>query len=188
MTIKIKRIAAVGVLILVVYFAAASFASANPSFFFRKAVGDSFATTTGQVFIRAGVATTTLVLDSGVAGSFDSASLLIQYSATNSATTLNTDIQYSQDCVDYYASNLGMTPTYQATSSDNIGPVQTITFPFASSTIDRAAFTTNGGVATSTRIVLLSTPTRCTRAVFYVPAGAGPGSFWAEFVTKKQNN
>lgn len=187
-----KRVTVVTAFVLaMVVFFGVSFVHANPSFFFRKALNDTFATTTGQVFVRAGVATTTLVLDSALsgAGSFDNASLLVQFSATGSATTLNTDIQYSQDCVDYYASNLGMTPTFQATSSDNISPVQTLTFLFASSTIDRSVGAgTTGGAATSTRIVLLSTPTRCTRAVFYVPAGSGSGSFWAEFVAKKQAN
>jgi hypothetical protein len=171
------------------------FVKANPSYFLRSpSTSTTFpiATSTQAVFIAGGLGTTTLTLDLGVGGpqGADSASLLIQLTSTTSQPTLNIDIQYSQDGVDWYADPLGMDFQAVATGTPVLGSIQTLQFIFASSTINRAAlFPTGTATTSSNRIVNLKTPTRYIRAVNYVSPGANTAAaLWEEFVAKRQSN
>lgn len=175
-------------LMFVTAFAMFYVVKANPSYFLRvqSSTTDLSAATSGGVFQVPGTATTTLTLDTGTsaAGSVDSAVLLTQYVASSTNGTLNADIQYSQDGTTYYAD----TVTSTSTIPYSVGGVQTIVFPFASSTITRGNATSSALSATSTRKIIIPTPTRYVRAVFYSTPGAnGNGTFWAEFVAKKQS-
>lgn len=170
--------------------------SANPSGFTPTA--SSAAATSTLVYQTAGTATTTLVFDSytllgtnqasaGITQAVDSVALLEQFTGSSTASTLNADIQYSQDGKDWYAFAFGSNFTVNAAStSPSVAAVTTVSFPFASSTIDR--LTSAAVVATSsTRIVILPIPTRFVRAVFYMPVGSLNGAYFAQFVAKRQN-
>lgn len=171
------------------------YAKANPSFFIRSSsTSTTFpaATTTQTYFNAGGISTTTLTLDLGATGAqgSDSASLLVQFTSTSSQPTLNIDIQYSQDNVDWYAANLGSDFQAYATNTPAIGPVQTLQFAYASSTINRAGLAVAGtATSSSNRMINLKTPTRYIRAVNYVTPGASTaGALWEEFVAKRQSN
>lgn len=173
-------------LMLVSAFSLFYVAKANPSFFMRAQTGtpDLTASAAGGAYQVPGTATTTLVLDTGAgtAGSTDSAVLLVQYAASSTNGILNIDIQYSQDGTTYYAD----TPNATSSPTQTLANVQVVTFPFASSTINRGN-PTNANGATSTRKVIVPTPTRYVRAVFYSSVGTNAnGTFWAEFVAKRQ--
>lgn len=160
--------------------------SANPSNFLRL---QSASATSSISYLTPGTATTTLTFDSGAGASqgADTAVLLEQFVGSSTTAVLNTDIQYSQDGIDWYASGFaGNVETISATSSPSIGIVMQFTFPFASSTINRSVVT-NANSATSTRAIRIPMPTRYVRAVFTVPAGSTNGAVWAEFVAKRQN-
>lgn len=172
------------------------YAKANPSFFIRSSNTSTVfpsATTTTTYFNAGGVSTTTLAFDLGVGGAqgADSASLLVQLTSTTSQPTLNIDIQYSQDNVDWYAANLASDFQQYATGTPTIGPVQTIQFLFSTSTINRTAAALNGTATSSTnRIVNLKVPTRYIRAINYITPGTGSTAalLWEEFVAKRQSN
>lgn len=189
---KIIGVALVGILVLGLYFVLQPrFAAANPSLFITALSNSS---TSSPSFMSSGLGTTTTVFDAqaldGSNFAANSVSLLVQFAATNTpATTLNLDIQYSQDGQDWYAVNQGTEANLQATTSDSIGNVQTISFLYASSTIDRISATplSLGQFATSTRIVNLNMPTRYARAVIYMTGASGKGSVWTEWVAKKEN-
>lgn len=176
-------------LVAIAAFASFYVVKANPSFFIRSQL--STATTTQTYFIRGGLATTTLTLDTGVgaAQGADNADLLLQYISTTSQPTLNVDIQYSQDGVDWYETSMGWNAFYYATSTPALGNVNTLQFLYASSTASRGVSAgTASTAATSTRTIMIPTPTRYVRAVFYESAGGGAASFWAEFIAKRQGN
>lgn len=181
--LKYFAVATIGALIAVTWFAFAITARANPSFFVRQQTASATSTVT---YITPGAATTTLTYDTGngAAQGADSAALMVQFNASGTLSVLQADIQYSQDGTDWYATSFAWNPnTTVATSSPSIGTVQQFNFGYASSTINRGANTT----ATTTRIVVIPTPTRYVRAVFTLAPGSPNGVFWAEFIGKRQN-
>lgn len=113
--------------------------------------------------------------------------LLEQFSGSSTNSVLNTDVQYSQDGIDWYATSLAWTTDVtgnSATTSPALGNVEKYSFAFASSTINEAAADSN--FAKSDRVVMLPTPTRFIRAVFTLPTTSTNGAVWAEFVAKQQ--
>lgn len=164
-----------------------SVAHANPSFFIRT---QSASATTTVVAITPGIATTTLTYDTGnnAAGSADSAALLVQFNGSSTLSLLNANIEYSQDNIDWYIAPVGQDFQAYATTTVAGGAIQTIQYPYASTTAAFSVGTPNGTATTSSmRIVNLKTPTRYIRAVFTMPAGSLNGMFWAEFIGKRQN-
>lgn len=177
-------------------FVAISQTHANPSFFIRSSNTSTtfpLATTTTTYFNAGGLSTTTLTFDLGVgaAQAADSASLTIQLTSTTSQPTLNVDIQYSQDGVDWYASSLNLDYQINGTTTPSISNPQVIQFTFATSTINRSAAAANGTATSSTnRIVNIKTPVRYVRAVNYITPGTGSTAalLWEEFIAKRQSN
>lgn len=159
-------------------------AKANPSVFINTATATA---TTSPAYLTAGTATTTLTFDlgSGNSKAADSAELLMMLAGSSTATTLNIDIQYSQNGQDWYATSNGWNADLVSTSTPNISMVTQYTFPFASSTINRSVVT-NANSATSTRAVDVPTPTRYVRAVFTLPVGSAGAALYASFTAKQQ--
>lgn len=162
-----------------------SVVKANPSLFTTNQTNSA---TTTVTYLTAGTATTTLTYDANLlyGDSFASngASLLIQFAGSSSASTLNADIQYSQDGIDWYGLSGGTdVDNGIGSTSPSIGNATVVTLTFASSTIDKSA----GITATTSRIVNLDMPTRYVRAIFSLPAGSPRGAVWAQFVAQKQN-
>lgn len=162
---------------------------ANPSFFSNT---QTAAATTSITYLTPGTATTTLVYDAGAFGdSFASngASLLIMWNGSSTVSTLNADIQYSQNGQDWF--NNGMGTDIDAgigSSSPSLANPVSITLAYASTSPDRAGFFGNAVAASSTnRIVNVDMPTRYVRAVFFVPVGSPNGALWAQFIAQKQN-
>lgn len=161
-------------------------ARANPLFF---AVTTQTATaTTSPSYMTAGTATTTLTLDtysSGNSRAAYSATLLIQLAASSTATTLRTNIEYSQDGVDWYQDGGSLFPNFATTSKPfDIGQVNQFSLTYASSTAGLGAVPASQ--ATTTRAVKINTPTRYVRAVFTLPTGSAAGAVWAQFVPIKE--
>lgn len=145
-------------------------------------------------YMTPGTATTTLACPLGEFGA-DSAVLNMTFVGSSSPLSVfNIDIQYSQggngaDCT-LNPSPCDWSPVafstldypYLATSSPSLSTVQQFTFPFASSTISRGAVT-NLNSATTTRLIVIPTPTRYVRAIFSI-TGAN-GAVQAQFLPRK---
>lgn len=171
-------------------------AEANPSSF--PGITQTAPATTTLSFLTAGTATTSLVYDSYGVGQptrADEAMLLVWLNATNTSTTLDITLQYSQGSGD--GSNCVTTPTkcdwfYSATAGDfatttlvaNISTVGSYRWTFASTSPVLGIST---GVASTTRAIYVKTPTRYVRAVFTLPTGSSNAGVWAQFVPTKQN-
>lgn len=193
-------LAALALLTAAAYFLSAKPAQANPTGFSPTA-GSSAATTTPTFLTPAAPTSTPVVYDAyGVNGTneastgstqaADSIVLLLQFAGSSTASTLNTIVQYSQDGKDWYAMSLGSNlDALTASSSPSLGAVAVAsTLPFASSTLEGQAPATGVLNATSTtRMLILKTPTRYIRATSYLPSGSLGGAVWQQFVPKKQN-
>lgn len=167
----------------------ATIAHANPSFFAPQAV--SATATSTLTYIIPGTATTTIVYDAynlngtnqsspsdSVAA--DGVTLAVQLTASSTNTALAINLEYSQDNIDWYQSELST----QATTT----PVQNVTI--AQSYLWAFASTTPGmGAPAGTRqmkVISVQTPVRYVRAVFTIPVGSTNGAIWAAFIPKKQ--
>lgn len=163
----------------------AGIAHANPSLFTSKTTATA---TTTVAFLQAGTGTTTLTYDaslqSGDSFASNGAVLLIQFAGSSTLSTLNADIQYSQDGADWYSIAQGSDISSGiGSSSPSLSNPSVITLSFASTTVDKSA----GNTATTTRMANFTMPTRFIRAIFTIPVGALNGALWAQFVAQKQN-
>lgn len=169
-------------------------ANANPSSFLRK---QSAAATTTLTYMTPGAATTTLAFDTSAGNTFapsGTTALLIQLTASSTITDLRWRYEYSQDVAcgttggnaDWYAGDAGFDVNLTATTS----PVR-----YTSGAFDYAwtfsSSTPGAGNAVATlnlgkKIVLVPTPTRCVRAVFFLPIGSTNGAVYAEWLAKKE--
>lgn len=161
-------------------------AHAGPSYFLYK---QTAAATSTLAFMSAGTATSTLTFDmgAGVKKGVDSVILLEQFNGSSTAAILNTDIQYSDDGINWFAESQGWNVDFSgtaATTSPALGNLMQYTFTFASSSINRQA--TDNAFASANRILNLVAPTRYIRAVFTMPSGSTNGAVWAEFISKIQ--
>lgn len=148
---------------------------ANPSFF-SPTVQTASATTTVN-YATAGTGTTTLTYDTYTAGNTyktNSAVLFTQFAASSTASVLNINLQYSQDGIDWYSDNL----VSASTTVNSVLYIQT-----ANSYTWVAA-----GTATSSKAILIQTPTRFVRAIETIPVGAGAGAVWAQIVPNKETH
>lgn len=178
-------------LIFLTAFALYYTARANPSFFLHS--NTTATATTTLSYMTGGTATSTEVFDTGAgaAGSADTATLLVQFVGSSTASTLNIDIEYADaagvDCVvtpsgcDWYRNNISNQAT--TTFVQSLNSRQSYTLPFASSTQG------NGVVLNTNRepvILTVPTPTRYVRAIFSLAAAGTNGAVWKNFVGKRQ--
>lgn len=161
---------------------------ANPSYFAPQA--KTALATTSPAYILPGTATSTVTYDSfntdGTNESSgpqnpiaaNSATLLVQFTASSTSSVLNVAIERSDDGIDWYQDNLSALAT--TTPAQNIGVPTSYTWTYATSTI--------GGVVNPTnrlgKSLFIQTPTRYTRAVF-TAVGAN-SAVWAQFVPTKE--
>lgn len=165
--------------------AIAGLAQANPLSFLSTS--KSAAATTTQSFMTAGTATTTHSYDaysqpSGFA--LNQATLLVQMGASSTASELRINIEYSHDNIDWFEDG-GTLANNFATSSKpfDISQVNQFKLTFASSTPGGLSTV---GDATTTRAILVKTPTRFMRAVFTLAAGSAGANVWSEWVPIKE--
>lgn len=158
-------------------------AEANPIFF--PTTCQTATATTSVTYMSAGLATTTLSCDSYSSGNPRGAlrmSLLTQFAATSSSI-LKINIEYSQDNIDWYQDGGNINFNFATTTKPfDIGQVNSYTYNYSSTTPGLGAALN----ATSTRIVLINTPTRYVRAVYTIPSGSTAGAVWAQLVPIKE--
>lgn len=164
-------------------------ASANP---LRIGTSQRSATaTTTVVAMTPGTATTTNTYDaysqpSGFA--LNRATLFVQLGgATVPTATMNINFEYSNDGVDWYevagGYNFGWATS---TKPFDLAQVFQYKFNFASSTAGLGVVPLTD--ATTTRAILVDTPTRYVRAIFSVPPGASNVNVWSEWVPLRETS
>src|SRR5215204_1234627 len=171
-------------------FGVAGTASANSSYF---AIGTSTsAATSSPAYMTPGTGTsTTPVFDAyaqtssgGVTSKADVMGLLVQLTASSSATVLNASVEYSQDGIDWYR-NFVVDPNQTGTSTApifSVGNPYSFRWQFASSTVGGGAVASTSNK--STAALLIPTPFRYTRVVFSLTGAAG--AVWAQLVPIKE--
>ena len=141
--------------------------------------------------MTAGTATSSVIMDSylvskGVVSPYatDKAVLLIQFVGSSTSSVLNTNIEYSQDGIDWYQSTDTLVPGYATTSEPvfDISNVPQYRLIYASSTAGLASTTISQ--STTTRAVNIMTPTRYVRAIFTETGAAG--AVWSQFIPERQ--
>ena len=155
--------------------------TANPSFFANYAA--SSAATTTVSYLKYGVGTSTLSFDAqtGTSQAMDSATLLTQFAGSSTASVLNISFEYSQDGIDWYKNRLSESTTTAPNIDLNVPNSYQWTFASTSALAGAA-----GTIATSTRIINVSTPTRFVRAVYTLTSTSQNGAVWAQFIGKRQ--
>lgn len=184
-----KHIAAVLGLVALFGLGGAGTAHANPSTF---AVGTSTsAASTSPAYMTPGAATSTTPVYDAYAQAFsggatfktDFAGLLVQFSASSTATVLNQSVEYSQDGIDWYR-NFVLDPKQMGTTTMALvlnNPFST-SWQFASSSVGGAAVASTSKRSTAT--MLIPTPFRYTRIVYSLTGGNG--AVWAQLVPIKE--
>lgn len=153
-------------------------------------LGGEGTATTSPRYINAGNATSTLSCDSYTLSSnnivptaMSSAVLLLQYAGSSTSAILNTNIEFSNDNIDWYQNNL---LDYMSTTTPiaSLNTTESMSWTFSSTTAGGGRI--SNSTATSTRAVSIPVPTRYVRAVFTVPIGAAAGAVWAQIIPKKE--
>lgn len=174
---------------------------ANPSSF-PKGVSSATATSTLNYFAVAATATTTLAYDAyQLAGTqpssnaADSATVVIQFTATTTTSALNWRYEYADDqpgvdctvtqtaCDWYSDAQYAIT---NASTTVTINPV-VYSWTYASSTdlcSSTQIFSSNNR---GCRLVKVPTPTRYVRVVAYRAPGASNGAVWMRFIPVREN-
>ena len=143
--------------------------------------------------LRAGAGTTTVYLPAnigGIDGAVDSASLLIQLTATSTPATLKWRYEFSEgfigaNCVDtpnvcdWYPESIELGGA--ASTTVVVRDFKEYSWLYASST---AGSSNNNNRAL--KLVSVPTPTRYVRAVFYLPPGSPNAAIFSRFVSKVQ--
>ena len=173
-------------------------AKANPSQFLMNAASATATATSTLTFLTPGTATTTIYYDSfyGQPNSPTDKSFLIeQYTGSTTASTLLTNIEYSQgvagvDCTvtptlcDWYEDG-GINPNFATTTKPfDVSQVNQYILTYASSSPGLGGVTNVSSPAR--RIFSIGTPTRYIRAIFTQKIGSGNGAVWAQFVPQRQ--
>jgi hypothetical protein len=181
-------LSAIGIMILAIVssFGVAKI-NANPSYF---ALSSSTSTaTTTPAYMTPGTATSTLSFDSqvGIAQSVDSAILAIQFTGSSTESTLFTQLEYSQNGIDWFLDR----QYANGTSSQVFNLNQQNIYSF------KVGTTTTGGLpgapsiaTTTTAVINVRTPMRYVRAVFTLPQVTERfnGAVWAQFIGKREAN
>lgn len=124
----------------------------------------------------------------------DSAIMLVQYTSTTTPSTLTWRYEYSDgsNCktnpegCDWYADNFTNTYTASTTiATANVAQSTSFDWAFASSTNICNQSQILSSNSRGCKLVSVPTPTRFTKAVFYL-SGAGNGAFHAKIIPKKQ--
>lgn len=178
-------------------------AYANPSQF--TTTTQTASATTSPVYMTPGAATTTLVHDtqtSSTANSFvnNMTELLVQFTASSTASQLNINFEYSNgygangavlDCVstptacDWYEDNTTNLKGFATTTQNNImAIIPQFQWKFASSTAGQIFSGSTNNRAT--RALSINVPTRYVRAVFVCATGGAGCGVWAQFVPAKE--
>ncbi len=161
-------------------------AQANPLFF--PVTAQTSSATSSPTYMTAGNSTTTLTYDTYTSGNTTgaaSAALLLQLVASSTSSILDTNLEYSQDGVDWYQDAGMFNPSFSTTTK-----------PFDISIVNKYRYIWNGTqsglpavvltTGTTTRAIALRTPMRYVRAVFTLPADSAAGAVWAQFVPIKE--
>jgi hypothetical protein len=176
--------------VLAVSLSVFGFAYANPSYFATTVTTNS-AASTSPAYLTPGVSTsTTPVYDAyaqTVAGGgtykADSAGLVIQFTASSTASVLNASVEYSADCIDYYRNFvLDSRQLGTSTAPYSLDTAFSARWKFASSSLNGTAVSASNNLSTAALVV--PTPFRCTRVVFSVTGGNG--AVWAQLVPVKE--
>jgi len=195
---QLKYFIAPAVVMVFILMGIAVTAKANPSFYPGSAVYNT-ATSTGR-YMTPGAATTTLVYDaysisgtnqpaSGNTYAVNSAALLLQFSASTTASVLGVRFEYSQDGIDWYGDGaVNLTAT---TTAYNVSINENFTWTFASSTIggiraDQGLAGINGTKNRDNKIINIVTPTRFVRAI--VTLTGANATVWGQIVPLKEQN
>lgn len=196
----------VSLMVAAVLLLVTSWAHANSSYFSTYA--KTAVATSTLVYQTPGTATTTLVYDSyqcqRVGSSYcnttgsnevgtqnfmsaDSATLLLQFTASSSISKININFEYSDDGIDWYqASPPSLVPGYAtSTTSITLNSIPQYSWTFASSTVGGQGLI--AGYNSDARAIPVNTPVRYIRAVLTCALGGANCAMWAEFVPKKQN-
>jgi len=150
---------------------------ANPSHFIKD---KSASATTSVSYIGVGNNHTDTLdtLVSGNTAAVDTGVLLIQSTASNTASIIDVTLYYSDDAVDWFAESA----TVQTPGTAGLGR-----YDHASTTV--AHRFTGNTTASTTRFTLDigEVPTRYVKAIVSVPTGAASSSIWTEWVAKKES-
>lgn len=150
------------------------------------------ATTTPAV-MTPNTGTSTVVYDSyningtneqttGVVSDTDSASLLVQFQASSTASKLKIAFEFSQDNIDWYADGTSVLIASTTTGIINANVPNSITWTFASTSLGGGPVLANN--SQSNAVFNVVTPTRYVRAV--ISDSGNNAMVWAQFVPKKQ--
>ncbi len=172
-------------LFLAIAFAAAVLVYSNPEADASPAVScydtTSFDSTSTRTFLSPGAGTTTLLLSNCASGNLaDSAFVQFQYTASSSVGKLNIRVEHSNNKVDWYPE----TTTITGNATTTIMAGDSLVYQF-----NMATTTDQGGTGAGMRLhrsLPITTPTKFTRVIFYVPTGGNNGALWAEVVGRKQ--
>lgn len=179
--------------VLLGMFGVGTIVHANPTFYpAGKALNDT--ATTSFYTMSAGTATATISYDAFANGNntqSTNALLVIQFTASTSAPTLKARVEYSEDNIDWYPSNLAITV---ATTSLIANPFSEYQFNFGTSTFagdfgGTGVASTTFGTSPNARIhqsLVIPTPLRYTRVKLYIPVSGGSGSLWAKILPWKE--
>lgn len=166
---KYKKIILASIIAFALSFFVVSTARANPSIFLTRVQTSTATSSPTQIFIA--TATTTLVFDAyanydPVSG--DSGTLLIQQTASSTASVVSVFFEFSQDGIDYYADSLDLASTTAGISlnSDRV-------YTWGAATVNR-----------SSKAIGFKSPTRFVRA--NIKQTAGTSTVWAEIIPKRQ--
>lgn len=182
----ILSIAPLSLLAIVLIFGLGPVVSANPIFF--PVTTQTATATSSPAFMTAGTATSTLTLDTYSSGNPRGAmmaALLIQFVASSTSSVLNTNIEYSQDNVDWYQDGGNITTNFATSSKPfDISSVNQYRYGWLGTQAGLPAVVLTTG--TTTRALYVRTPTRYVRAIFTLPVGSAAGAVWGQFVPTKE--
>lgn len=118
----------------------------------------------------------------GVTTDTDSASLLVQFTASSTASKLKIAFEFSQDGIDWYADGTSVLLASSTTGTVIANTPDFISWTFASTSLNGASIAANNNFATE--LFNAPTPARYVRSV--ITATGGNALVWAQFVPKKQ--
>lgn len=130
--------------------------------------------TTSVTYIAPGTATSTQTYDSYAGGNSNASSdgvLLVQFVASSTSSVLNIAVQYSMNGIDWYGDDL-------------LTSLNSTTSPVKSINVDNTYTWTAAGTATTSKAILIPTPTRYARAVIGITGAAG--AVWSDIVARKE--
>lgn len=144
--------------------------------------------TTTKQYQTPGAATTTLVLDSyrsGTGKALDSASFMLQLTASTTGSSIAWNYEYSQDGIDWYGDNVLLAGT--STGTINVAAFNTYIWAYSTTTIGTSVGPSAAGLnGRALKLVTMPVPTRYARVKIYTPIGSANNAVWAQFVSKGQ--